>query len=645
MNNESGGKNGSLIFSNPLAIAGEIALILLLPLAARSGGVVTTCSEANLRAAMAGGGLVTFACDGLITLAGTITNESDTALDASGHQVTISGNDIVRVFYVKTNVMFSMLNLTIAGGAAPNGAGIFNAGGALRLVNSTFLTNVASTLAISDSSAIRGEGGAIFNQGGAVNGINCLFVGNRAQQITNSPDWYGAPAGGAIANDRGQVSLWNCGFQANRVWGAAGAYVRPVGVGPPAQSTPGSGGAILNGGTLTANFCTFLDNSAKGGDGGTTPGPCGYNSCSFPALNGFRGSDASGGAIFNSGTMEISASTFAGNTAVGGAGGPGGWGPAWSYGIQGGIGGSGGNSSGGDIYNNGTAGLINCTIATNVCLGGNGGTGGTGGMALSSGLPGGKGGNGGGGGTANGNCFGPVGKLTLINCTFVLNQGIAGSGGAGGAGGLGAHPGDPQGVSGNPGSPGSAFWGIKTLTCNLLNTLLASNAPGGNFSGTALDAGHNLSSDATPVFTNAGSLNHTAPLLGSLANNGGPTLTLSLLAGNPAIDAGDSANAPATDQRGFVRPAGVNADIGACEGNSSPRPRMWISLAPRHGLDIFVCGLTGLTSRLLTSTDLTSWSALMTNVVGQDGLTFFPIAASPNEPARFHRIALPKEPV
>jgi hypothetical protein len=62
----------------------------------------------------------------------------------------------------------------------------------------------------------------------------------------------------------------------------------------------------------------------------------------------------------------------------------------------------------------------------------------------------------------------------------------------------------------------------------------------------------------------------TDPLLGSLANNGGPTRTFALLAGSPAIDAGDDATCNAApvsglDQRGIARPQGAHCDIGAYE--------------------------------------------------------------------------------
>ena len=70
-----------------------------------------------------------------------------------------------------------------------------------------------------------------------------------------------------------------------------------------------------------------------------------------------------------------------------------------------------------------------------------------------------------------------------------------------------------------------------------------------------------------------------AQILGPLKNNGGPTQTHALVAGSPAIDAGDPGgcrdNSGAllqTDQRGFARHVDGNndgtarCDIGAVEG-------------------------------------------------------------------------------
>ncbi len=54
-------------------------------------------------------------------------------------------------------------------------------------------------------------------------------------------------------------------------------------------------------------------------------------------------------------------------------------------------------------------------------------------------------------------------------------------------------------------------------------------------------------------------------LLGPLADNGGQTSTHALLAGSPAIDAGDDGACPAEDQRGEPRPSGAGCDVGAFE--------------------------------------------------------------------------------
>jgi hypothetical protein len=57
------------------------------------------------------------------------------------------------------------------------------------------------------------------------------------------------------------------------------------------------------------------------------------------------------------------------------------------------------------------------------------------------------------------------------------------------------------------------------------------------------------------------------PCLGPLQNNGGPTQTMALLPGSPAIGQADNPFAPKTDQRGKVRldRHGEPTDIGAFE--------------------------------------------------------------------------------
>ncbi len=61
-------------------------------------------------------------------------------------------------------------------------------------------------------------------------------------------------------------------------------------------------------------------------------------------------------------------------------------------------------------------------------------------------------------------------------------------------------------------------------------------------------------------------------LTGGLGNHGGPTQTIPLLEGSPAIDAGDDILCPATDQRGVTRPQGAACDIGAYEFEESVIP-------------------------------------------------------------------------
>ncbi|MDQ6948176.1 MAG: hypothetical protein M3256_18395, partial [Actinomycetota bacterium] len=83
---------------------------------------------------------------------------------------------------------------------------------------------------------------------------------------------------------------------------------------------------------------------------------------------------------------------------------------------------------------------------------------------------------------------------------------------------------------------------------------------------------YNLDDDGS-CFSAATSI-HANPLLGPLADNGGPTMTHALLAGSPAIDAvGAGCPPPATDQRGVTRPQGPTCDIGAFEAAAGvPRP-------------------------------------------------------------------------
>jgi hypothetical protein len=90
--------------------------------------------------------------------------------------------------------------------------------------------------------------------------------------------------------------------------------------------------------------------------------------------------------------------------------------------------------------------------------------------------------------------------------------------------------------------------------------------------------GYDMSSDSSGNFSGPGDLNNTDPMLGPLQNNGGPTQTMALPSGSPAIDAGNPTGCTdglghllKTDQRGFPRPDTEDTsgcDMGAYERQS-----------------------------------------------------------------------------
>jgi hypothetical protein len=116
-------------------------------------------------------------------------------------------------------------------------------------------------------------------------------------------------------------------------------------------------------------------------------------------------------------------------------------------------------------------------------------------------------------------------------------------------------------ISGNSADEGGGllnFWG----GLHLVNTIIADSLSGGDcVSPGAPDTNTNtLTEDGSCSAALSGD-----PLLAPLGYYGGSTQTHLLLLGSPAIDAGDSGNCPATDQRGVARPVGSACDIGAYE--------------------------------------------------------------------------------
>jgi hypothetical protein len=128
------------------------------------------------------------------------------------------------------------------------------------------------------------------------------------------------------------------------------------------------------------------------------------------------------------------------------------------------------------------------------------------------------------------------------------------------------------------GGNGAGVGGGIAGTVILQNSIVANSPSGGNCYGTMTSKGYNLSSDNTCDFNGSGDLNNTDPKLGQLGNHSGPTQTIPLLSGSPAIDAGNPSGCTdgnghllKTDQRGFPRPD--KEDTGGCDMGAYERQK------------------------------------------------------------------------
>jgi CSLREA domain-containing protein len=99
------------------------------------------------------------------------------------------------------------------------------------------------------------------------------------------------------------------------------------------------------------------------------------------------------------------------------------------------------------------------------------------------------------------------------------------------------------------------------------NTLIAGNNCGGPIANTN---GHNIEGPSSTCFLPGEDQTGVADLgLGVLGDYGGPTPTLPILPGSPALDAALLGDCPETDQRGIFRPQGSGCDVGAFESEIS----------------------------------------------------------------------------
>ncbi len=303
------------------------------------------------------------------------------------------------------------------------------------------------------------------------------------------------------------------------------------------------GGGIYNAGSMQLNNTRIIGNQTETNGGGI------YNTFSLTGSNNIiRGNKATGftnnfgGGIHNSGYLALSCSTIADNF-------------AYAHGV----------GQGGGIYNSDLAHLDSSTISDNWVAGQDGGEG---------------------GGIYNAGM-----SFNLVNSTVSQNRAEIDFSGTGHGGGIYnahtmyiAH----STIADNTGHALSG--GIHNRagsTLNMYLTIVANNqledSEASDLWGTIASVGHNLIGDSIGgAGYHPSDMLDVDPMLGPLADNGGPTQTYALLHGSPAIDADEILFPPLWDQRGagFPRVVDGKIDIGAFEVQSSllPGDDGWLAL-------------------------------------------------------------------
>jgi len=322
-----------------------------------------------------------------------------------------------------------------------------------------------------------------------------------------------------------------------------GSVITIVGPGPTAAALTisGNNGVRLlqadNGSTLSITTLTLAD-------------------------GGVSGTNVGGGLFNNGGTVIIDSSTIANNNALG-----------FSIG-------------GGGIYNAGTLSVTDTSLVNNNTLGSGGAVfnASSGSLTVVDSTISGNSTSGNGGGINN------SGLVTIMGSTISGNSSTSGGGGIANFNSLST---TNSTISGNNASFGGGIYNYSTLTVTnntlsdnsatnagaglfhfsgttvLRNTIIANSINRSDCSGSITDGGSNLVEDGSC------SLSAGDPLLGSLANNGGPTKTHALFPGSPAINTGNPVYCTATDQRGQLRVE--ICDTGAYEF-STPMLKLYLPL-------------------------------------------------------------------
>jgi hypothetical protein len=219
-------------------------------------------------------------------------------IDGPGAKLlTVSGDNISRVFGVYQGVTASISGMTIAGGAEGkgySGGGVYNGG-----------TTTLTGCTISGNSAYGGGGVANF---GVATLISCTISGNTAS--------FGTDGGGL--DNTGTMTLTGCAISDNSAW-TDGGGLRNIGTTTVTDSTINGnsagegGGGVINGaynsrtGSIALSSCTISGNKAVDFGGGL------YNWGSTMTLAACTISDNQGTGLGNAATANLTDCTISGN--------------------------------------------------------------------------------------------------------------------------------------------------------------------------------------------------------------------------------------------------------------------------------------------------------------------------------------------
>ncbi len=581
-----------LIVSVPmLSIATEIAQVHAAP---NTDAVVgPPCGEAQFDAASAtvqasAGGTITFNCGGTTTITFTFikTISKNVVIDGGTlGTITLSGGNSAALFQVFFGHQLTLLNITLANSSS-NQQGAVENFGTLTLNNCTLTNN----------RAVGVSGGAITNHG-ALSVTNCTFSNNRSTKSGNG-------GGGAIFVNGGATAAIN----STTVF---------------SNSAESYGGGIYNQGTITLTNSTLSSNAVLTTTT-TAWGGGAYNSGQFTMIGGNVASNRTlsntlelwtGGGLFNDGSstllgaMDLTGVTIQYNNA-GDAGGVENFDGTLTL-RQTTVFSNSSGVTGGGLVNVGSSAILkiyNSQITHNASyLGGALYQSGTGASTVISQTRVSMNTAVGGGGIRNYSGSSLSIYQSLVDNNSAIGSGVFAQGGAiANRGGLYA---ENTTFSGNVaddnlgGSAGGAIFSENsTSSVTLVNVTISDNKA--NTAGslrTTTSGGGAAAESSNTIFTNsrdpdtnalndncavvsmidqhgniestnscllAASLTDTNPLLGPLANNGGPTLSYMPQSGSPAINGGTGLiSCPSVDQRGFVRPNTISnpCDSGSVE--------------------------------------------------------------------------------